>query len=106
MEIQHPTASLIARRDRAGRHHGRRHTNVLLSGELLAQAERYISEGLRPRIVADGFELAKKKALDVLDATRSRTWTARRCAPSRVPRCAPRCTPLADVLTSRSSTPC
>ncbi|CAF3926406.1 unnamed protein product, partial [Adineta steineri] len=40
---------------------------VLLIGELLKQADLYISEGLHPRIVGEGFELAKKEALQILD---------------------------------------
>ena len=36
-------------------------------GELLKQADLYISEGLHPRIVAEGFETAKKEALQILD---------------------------------------
>lgn len=40
-------------------------TNVLLIGELLKYAERFISEGLHPRIVTEGFEVAKKSALEV-----------------------------------------
>lgn len=38
---------------------------VLLVGELLKQAERHIQEGLHPRIIADGFEIAKNEALKV-----------------------------------------
>ena len=34
-------------------------------GELLKQAERFISEGVHPRVITDGFELAKKEALNV-----------------------------------------
>jgi len=40
-------------------------SNVLLIGELLKQAERYVSEGLHPRIVTEGFDIAKKEALKV-----------------------------------------
>ncbi|KAJ4291319.1 T-complex protein 1 subunit zeta [Collariella sp. IMI 366227] len=36
---------------------------VLLVGELLKQADRYIQEGLHPRIITDGFEIAKTEAL-------------------------------------------
>lgn len=36
---------------------------VLLVGELLKQARRYIEEGLHPRIITEGFELAKVEAL-------------------------------------------
>jgi chaperonin GroEL (HSP60 family) len=38
---------------------------VLLVGELLKQADRYISEGLHPRVITDGFEIAKDEALKV-----------------------------------------
>ena len=38
---------------------------VLLIGELLKQADRYISEGLHPRVITDGFEIAKSEALKV-----------------------------------------
>jgi T-complex protein 1 subunit zeta len=38
---------------------------VLLVGELLRQADRHIQEGLHPRILTDGFEIAKVEALKV-----------------------------------------
>lgn len=38
---------------------------VLFIGELLKQADRYISEGLHPRIIANGYEIAKKETLKV-----------------------------------------
>eukprot|EP00475_Leptophrys_vorax_P037947 TRINITY_DN6607_c0_g1_i1.p1 TRINITY_DN6607_c0_g1~~TRINITY_DN6607_c0_g1_i1.p1 ORF type:complete len:547 (-),score=159.02 TRINITY_DN6607_c0_g1_i1:127-1767(-) len=70
MQIQHPTASLIARTataqdDIVG--DGTTST-VLLVGELLKQAERYVAEGLHPRVIADGFELARDRALQTLDS--------------------------------------
>ena len=40
-------------------------SNVLLIGELLKQAERFISEGTHPRIITEGFEVAKKASLEV-----------------------------------------
>ena len=69
MQIQHPTASLIARvataqDDITG---DGTTSNVLIIGELLKQAKVYITDGLHPRVAAEGFELAKKKALAVLD---------------------------------------
>lgn len=72
MQIQHPTASLIARActaqdDETG---DGTTSSVLLIGELLKQADLYISEGLHPRVVSDGFEIAKRKALEVLDSMR------------------------------------
>ena len=39
-------------------------SNVLMVGELLKQAERYIAEGLHPRIITEGFDIAKKEALE------------------------------------------
>lgn len=69
MQIQHPTASLIARAATAQDDVTGDGTtsNVLLIGELLKQAELYISEGLHPRHITEGFNLAKKKALEVLE---------------------------------------
>jgi T-complex protein 1 subunit zeta len=40
-------------------------TVVLLVGELLKQADRHISEGLHPRVITDGYEIAKNEALKV-----------------------------------------
>ncbi|EDQ84239.1 uncharacterized protein MONBRDRAFT_39350 [Monosiga brevicollis MX1] len=73
MQIQHPTASLIARAATAQDDITGDGTtsNVLLIGELLKQAELYISEGLHPRLVVDGFEKAKDVALEVLDKIKS-----------------------------------
>jgi len=69
MQIQHPTASLIARAATAQDDITGDGTtsNVVLIGELLKQAERRIEEGLHPRIVVDGYNTAKEAALDVLD---------------------------------------
>ncbi|KAJ1129850.1 hypothetical protein NDU88_008213 [Pleurodeles waltl] len=69
MKIQHPTASLIAKvataqDDITG---DGTTSNVLIIGELLKQADIYISEGLHPRVVTEGFEAAKEKALEVLE---------------------------------------
>lgn len=38
---------------------------VLLVGELLKQAERYTSEGVHPRVLSEGIEVAQKEALSV-----------------------------------------
>ncbi|KAB7504215.1 T-complex protein 1 subunit zeta [Armadillidium nasatum] len=43
-------------------------STVLLIGELLKQAEIQISDGLHPRIIAEGFDLAKVKALQILES--------------------------------------
>eukprot|EP00188_Purpureofilum_apyrenoidigerum_P001215 Plantae.Rhodophyta-Purpureofilum_apyrenoidigerum.ctg16527.p1 GENE.Plantae.Rhodophyta-Purpureofilum_apyrenoidigerum.ctg16527~~Plantae.Rhodophyta-Purpureofilum_apyrenoidigerum.ctg16527.p1 ORF type:complete len:531 (+),score=100.69 Plantae.Rhodophyta-Purpureofilum_apyrenoidigerum.ctg16527:142-1734(+) len=62
MQIQNPTASMIARTataqdDMCG--DGTTST-VLLIGELLKQAERYLIEGLHPRAITDGFDVARE----------------------------------------------
>lgn len=44
---------------------------VLLVGELLKQADRYIAEGLHPRVITDGYEIAKTEALKVRGKWRS-----------------------------------
>src|SRR5438045_6436574 len=41
---------------------------VLLVGELMKQAERYISEGVHPRVITEGFEIAKTEAMKVCPA--------------------------------------
>jgi len=69
MQIQHPTAILIARTataqdDITG--DGTTST-VLLCGELLRQADRHISEGVHPRILVEGLEKAREAALAYLN---------------------------------------
>ncbi|KAF8332633.1 chaperonin-containing T-complex zeta subunit Cct6 [Cantharellus anzutake] len=74
MQIQNPTAAMIARTavaqdDQVG---DGTTSVVLLVGELLKQADRYISEGVHPTVVAEGFDIAKKEALAFLDTFRVR----------------------------------
>jgi len=69
MQIQHPTAILIARTataqdDITG--DGTTST-VLLCGELLRQADRHISEGVHPRILVEGLEKAREASLKYLN---------------------------------------
>jgi T-complex protein 1 subunit zeta len=45
-------------------------SNVLFIGELMRQAERYLGEGVHPRILVDGIELAKKETLAFLEKSR------------------------------------
>lgn len=53
---------------------------VLLIGELLKQADRYIAEGLHPRVIADGYDIAKTEALKVrLPSKGSQTNTVDIC---------------------------
>ncbi|MCJ1387924.1 T-complex protein 1 subunit zeta [Xylographa bjoerkii] len=69
MQIQNPTAVMIARAATAQDDITGDGTTsvVLMVGELLKQADRYISEGLHPRIITDGYEIAKTEALNFLD---------------------------------------
>ena len=67
MQIQNPTAAMIARTavaqdDQVG---DGTTSVVLLVGELLKQADRYISEGVHPTVIGEGFDIAKKEALAV-----------------------------------------
>lgn len=69
MMIQHPTASLIARiataqDDVAG---DGTTSNVLIIGDLMKQAERYLADGLHPRLVCEGIQAAKGRVLDFLE---------------------------------------
>jgi T-complex protein 1 subunit zeta len=70
MQIQNPTAAMIARTavaqdDQVG---DGTTSVVLLVGELLKQADRYISEGVHPTVIAEGFDIAKKQSLEFLDS--------------------------------------
>jgi T-complex protein 1 subunit zeta len=42
-------------------------TNVLFIGELMRQAERYIGDGVHPRILVEGMEMAKNEVLRFLE---------------------------------------
>ena len=69
MQISHPTAAMIARSataqdDTVG---DGTSSNVLFIGELLRQAERLVLDGVHPRAITEGYELAKNKALELLD---------------------------------------
>jgi T-complex protein 1 subunit zeta len=82
MQIQNPTAVMIARAATAQDDICGDGTTsvVLLVGELLKQADRYIAEGLHPRIITDGFEIAKNGALKVSSLSSSATgisWLTR-----------------------------
>lgn len=69
MQIQNPTAVMIARTavtqdDITG--DGTTST-VILIGELMKQAERYLSEGVHPRIITEGYEISKHAVLEFLE---------------------------------------
>jgi hypothetical protein len=82
---------------------------VLLVGELLKQADRYIQEGVHPRVIGEGFDLAKKEALsaslllafttiitDILSSSTATSkhphWTVQTSSQSLIPRFPPNST--------------
>lgn len=73
MMIQHPTACLIARiataqDDVAG---DGTTSNVLIIGDLMKQAERYLADGLHPRLICEGIQAAKGHVLEFLDSVKT-----------------------------------
>ncbi|KAH3763678.1 T-complex protein 1 subunit zeta [Pelomyxa schiedti] len=79
MQIQHPTANLIARAATAQDDITGDGTTsiVILIGELLKLSERHLSEGIHSRTLTDGFELAKTRALQFLDEFKIRKEVTR-----------------------------
>eukprot|EP00808_Paulinella_micropora_P020254 g6616.t1 len=69
MQIQHPTATIIARGATAQDSMTGDGTtsNVLFTGELLKQAATYLSEGLHPRVMVEGFEAAREATIAHLE---------------------------------------
>ena len=70
MQIQHPTAAMIARAARAQDEETGDGTtsNVLFVAELMKLSERQIADGLHPRLIADGFNLARMEAMTFLES--------------------------------------
>jgi len=69
MQIQHPTASMIAKACTAQNDiigDGITST-VLLIGEVLKQSELYTSEGVHPHLITEGLTIAYEKVLEFLD---------------------------------------
>merc|ERR1712188_238268 len=66
MQIQHPTATLISRAATAQDEMVGDGTSpaVVFIGELLKQSDRYLSEGVHPRLMAEGFGIAKQLTID------------------------------------------
>ncbi|CBZ24854.1 putative chaperonin TCP20 [Leishmania mexicana MHOM/GT/2001/U1103] len=71
MQIQHPTAALIARAATAiDDITGDGSTGVVLTiGEMMRQSERYIQEGMHPRTITEGFHIARDEALKFLEGS-------------------------------------
>ena len=79
MQIQHPTAAMIGRAataldDMVG---DGTTTTVLFIGELMRQAERYIGDGVHPRILVEGIEMAKNETLRFLEEFKIEKETTR-----------------------------
>jgi len=72
MQIQHPTAAIIARTataqdDMTG---DGTTSNVLFTGELLHQSARSLEDGSHPRVIVEGFEKARDATLEFLETFR------------------------------------
>jgi T-complex protein 1 subunit zeta len=69
MQIQHPTASMIARAATAQDEMTGDGTtsSVMFIGELMKLAEASLAEGLHPRLIAEGFDLAREEVIKFLD---------------------------------------
>lgn len=69
MQIQHPTASMIARAATAQDDITGDGTtsSVMFIGELMKLAEACLADGLHPRLIAEGFDIARSEALKFLD---------------------------------------
>ena len=77
MQIQHPTAAMIARAataidDISG--DGTTST-VLLIAQILRQCEQYISEGVHTRVLTEGIDAARAEALSFLDSFKNELST-------------------------------
>ncbi|KAM3161776.1 T-complex protein 1 subunit zeta [Lachancea thermotolerans] len=70
MQIQSPTAVMIARAAAAQDEiTGDGTTTVVcLVGELLKQAHRLVQEGVHPRMITDGFEIARRETMEFLNS--------------------------------------
>lgn len=103
MQIQHPTASLIARASTAQDDMTGDGTTstVLIIGELLKQADLYISEGLHPRIITEGYDQARLETIKILEEMKQPIEITRKTMQD-VARTSLRtklCANLADILT-------
>eukprot|EP00928_Gymnodinium_smaydae_P046489 TRINITY_DN3097_c0_g1_i1.p1 TRINITY_DN3097_c0_g1~~TRINITY_DN3097_c0_g1_i1.p1 ORF type:complete len:535 (-),score=134.15 TRINITY_DN3097_c0_g1_i1:111-1715(-) len=70
MQIQHPTACMIARAASAQDDITGDGTSsaVLFIGELMKLSEQYLGDGLHPRLIAEGFDIARDETLKFLDS--------------------------------------
>merc|ERR1719213_147669 len=72
MQIQHPTAKMIARIATAQDDITGDGTTsaVLIVGELMKQAERHLTDGVHPRLLCEGIDLAKERVLSYIDTSK------------------------------------
>merc|ERR1719440_197471 len=80
MQIQHPTARMIARIATAQDDITGDGTTsaVLIVGELMKQAERHLADGVHPRLLCEGIELAKTHLLKYIDGIKHSMDTSKR----------------------------
>ena len=72
MQIQHPTASMIARSSTAQDDMVGDGTtsNVIFTGDMMKLSERQIVDGTHPAVIVDGIEAAKKESLKFLETAK------------------------------------
>ena len=80
MQIQHPTAMMIARIATAQDDITGDGTTsaVLIVGELMKQAERHLTDGVHPRLLTEGIEAAKEHVLKYIDSSALKMDTTNR----------------------------
>ena len=80
MQIQHPTARMIARIATAQDDITGDGTTsaVLIVGELMKQAERHLADGVHPRLLCEGIDLAKDRVLAYIDGSKRTMDTTKR----------------------------
>ncbi|OII72542.1 TCP-1 CPN60 chaperonin family protein [Cryptosporidium andersoni] len=73
MQIQHPTASMIARAATAQDDISGDGTTsiVIIIGEILKQAERFVTESVHPQLLCEGIDIGRKALINLLDEVKS-----------------------------------
>ena len=71
---------------------------MIFIGELLKQAERYLAEGVHPRVLCDGFDLAQKESANFLE-----TFKVRCILPPPLPASLPHSRPHQPAFTGGAS---
>lgn len=71
MEVQHPAAKMIieAAKTQDSEVGDGTTTVAILAGELLKKAEDLLGQGVHATVIVDGYVLAAKKALEIMDST-------------------------------------